>query len=128
MSVQARINELFGGGGTPTVVNVTSATQVLGIPDVGSWIQLSNTTAGSITIGASNAVFSSSVSSRNRLIFLYNQYSTSGQSVVITNTDNTTTSGYCDLGGNNITLGLTDVLCLYIRSDGSAVRVFNTDN
>jgi len=128
MSVQARINELFGGAGSPTVVTVTSASQIIAIPDVGSWVQLSNTTAGSITIGASNAVFSSSVSSRNRLIFLYNPYSTSGQSVVITNTDNTTTSGYCDLGGSNITLGLTDVLCLYIRSDGSAVRVFNTDN
>jgi hypothetical protein len=39
----------------------------------------------------------------------------------------TTTIGPMDLGGN-VVLGPTDVLAVYVRADGSAVRVFSTDN
>ena len=126
--VQARVNELLGGAPSIQSISITSATQVIGIPDGSSWIELSNTTAGSITLGASNAIFSCSPSSRHRIVFLYNAYSASGQNVVLTNTDNTTTAGYCDLGGSNVTLAPTSVICLRIRGDGSAVRVFNTTN
>lgn len=126
--VQARVNELLGGAPNIQTISITSATQVIAIPDGSSWLELSNTTAGSITLGASNAIFSCSPSSRHRIVFLYNPYSASGQDVVLTTTANTTTAGYCDLGASNVTLGTTDVLCLRIRGDGSAVRVFSTDN
>lgn len=127
MSVQARVNEMFGGGGgSPTSVTVSSASQIIAIPDTGAWIELSNTTAGSITIGASNAVFSIPSWSRNRTLWLYGSGT---QDIVLTNTNGTTTAGYCDLGGSNITLGPTDVLCLRVRADGSLIRVMAlTDN
>ena len=55
-------------------------------------------------------------------------YNSGAQNVVFTNTDSTTTSGYMDLGGANITLQPTGVLCVYVRNDGAAIRVFNTTN
>lgn len=51
-----------------------------------------------------------------------------GAAPVFTNTDDTTTPGQMDLGGSNITLSASDVLALKLRSDGSWVRLWSTNN
>lgn len=125
MSVQARVNQLLGANDlTVTVSPYTSGSNnQIDIPAIGSWINL--TATASTTLGASGVVFTMPSWSRGRMLWFYNSGS---QNIIFTNTDSTTTAGYTDLGGSNITLGPTDVLCVYVRNDGAAIRVFNTDN
>ncbi len=130
MSVQARVNHLFGGADAPVTVSpvAVGSNNLINIPAVGSWINL--TASAVTTLGGTGTsplvpVFAMPAFSRNRLLFLYNNGS---QDIIFTNNDNTTTNGYMDLGGSNVTLGATDLLCVYVRADGSAVRVFNTNN
>lgn len=125
MSVQARVNNLFGGVDAPVTASpvAVSGNNLINIPAISSWINL--TASASTTLGASGVIFNMPTFSRNRLLFLYNNGS---QNIIFTNTNNTTTNGYMDLGGADVTLGPTDLLCVYVRVDGSAIRVFNTDN
>lgn len=121
MSVQARVNSLLGGVDAPTSVTATSG-GTLAIPAVATWINV--TAASALTVGgASTPVFSMPAFSRNRLLFFYNNGS---NAITFTNTDNTTSAGYMDLGGSNRQLDNSDVLCVYVRADGSAIRVFST--
>ena len=128
MSVQARVNSLFGGIDAPVSTSPVAigSNNIINIPPIASWINL--TASASTTLGGTGTgvpVFAMPSFSRNRLLFLYNNGS---QNIIFTNNDNTTTNGYMDLGGSNVTLGPTDLLCVYVRADGSAIRVFSTDN
>ena len=130
MSVQARVNQLFGGSDAPITTSpvAVGSNNLINIPAVGSWINL--TASASTTLGGTGTnplvpVFAMPSFSRGRLLFLYNNGS---QDIIFKNNDNTTTNGYMDLGGSDVTLGTTDLLCVYVRADGSAVRVFNTNN
>jgi len=66
-----------------------------------------------------------SKSTRCRLVwFVQNDSGTT----TFTNTDDTTTADKMDLGGSNRALAQTDTMALYLRADGSWVRMFSTDN
>lgn len=112
----ARIKDLFGSNGSSGAVTVAAATTVY-VPDWMGWVPMT----GTATITTLNA----DISGRRRLVYFYQ--SDSG-ATTFTNTDGTTTAGKMDLGGSNVVLGQTDVLCLRLHSDGSWVRVFSTDN
>lgn len=112
----SRIKDLFGAPGQRSGTTVAAATSVY-VPDDMAWVPLT----GSATITELLA----DVSSRRRIVFFIQ--SDSG-STVFTNTDGATTAGTMDLGGSDITLGQTDVLCLRLHIDGTWVRVFNTNN
>lgn len=123
MSVQARVNQLFGANDlTVTVSPYTVGTNnQIDIPAIGSWINL--TASAVTTLGATGPVFTMPSFSRGRLLFFYNNGS---NAITFTNTNDTTTAGYMDLGGSNRALDNSDVLCVYVRNDGSAIRVFST--
>lgn len=123
MSVQARVNHLFGGADAPVTVSPVAVgnNNLINIPAVGSWINL--TASAVTTLGANGVVFNMPSFSRGRLLFLYNNGS---NAITFTNTDNTTTAGYMDLGGSNRALDNSDILCVFVRPDGSAIRVFST--
>lgn len=130
MSVQARVNQLLGANDLTVTVSpyVSGSNNQIDIPAIGSWINVSAT--ASTTLGGTGTsplvpVFTMPSWSRGRMLWFYNSGS---QNVVFKNNDNTSTSGYMDLGGSDVTLGPTDVLCVYVRNDGSAIRVFSTDN
>jgi len=128
MSVQARVNNLFGGSDAPVSVTATSA-GTLTIPATATWINV--TAASSVKVGgASTAVFSMPSFSRGRMLIFYNNGTTNIVTFHSTDTSamgSTTTIGFMDLGGD-VALEPTDVLAVYVRPDGSAVRVFNTNN
>lgn len=110
----ARAKHWFGGGSKPPTV--ASAATVY-VPDHAGGVLFT----GAETITTLNAAVSTRGS---RLVYFY---STNG-SVVLTNTDDTTTAGKMDLGGSNITLGATDMVVLYLRSDGVWIRATDECN
>lgn len=125
MPVQGRVNNIFGGGDSFTITATAAGT--ITIPENATWINL--TAASSVTLGsASVPVFSLPSYARGRIVVFYNSGS---NAITLTNTDtssmtSTTTIGFMDLGGSNRQLDATDLLCAYVRDDGSAVRVFST--
>lgn len=123
MSVQARVNQLFGANDLTVTVSpyTSSGNSQIDIPAIGSWINLSASAV--TTLGASGVVFTMPSYSRGRLLFFYNSGS---NAITFTNTNDTTTAGYMDLGGSHRQLDNSDILCVYVRSDGSAIRVFST--
>lgn len=128
MSVQARVNQLLGGNDTnPTVSPYLSGSNYqIDIPGIGSWINVTTTTSTTLGgTGTTNPVFTMPSWARGRMLWFYNSGS---NDAIFKNNDGTTTPGYMDLGGSDITVGPTDVLCVYVRQDGSAIRVFNTNN
>lgn len=119
MSVQARVNHLFGGTSTATTMTITGTMANVRIPDTASWIRAT---------GASTPVVSSLDApawSRNKLVIFENASSTS---ITFTNNASTTTAGQMDLGAADIALGQDDILALYCRPNGVWVRAFSTDN
>jgi len=125
MPVQGRVNNIFGGGDSFTITATSAGTVT--IPENATWINL--TAASGVTLGsASVPVFSLPSWARGRVIVFYNSGS---QIITLTNTDtssmaSTTTNGFIDLGGSNRAMDPTDLVCVYVRDDGSAIRVFST--
>jgi len=124
MSVQARVNNLFGGTDNSVTVTATS-NGTLEIPPIATWINV--TSASAVTVGNTTTVpvFSMPSFSRGRLLFFYNSNPSGGSIITFTSNNNTTSPGYMDLGANRA-LDPTDLLCVYVRPDGTAVRVFST--
>lgn len=119
MSVQARVNNLFGGSDAATALTVTGTTAPLNVPATASWIRLT---------GASTPIVSTLTCpsfSRLRLVIFENTASTS---IVFTNNAGTTTANQMDLGTGDITLGQDDILALFCRPNGVWIRVFDTNN
>lgn len=107
MSMSARIKSTAGGDTqNPTVTSATT----INVPSDTNFVVLSGSETCTSLVAASHT--------RNRIVWFY---SSSG-STVLTNTDNATTAGTMDLGGSDITLGATDMICLLLRSDGTWVR------
>lgn len=126
MSVQARVNNLFGGADIIPTLTATSA-GTLTIPAGATFINI--TAASVLTVGSATvAAFSLPAASRNRLLFFYNS---GNNAITFKNIDtpsmtSTTTVGFMDLGGSDRVLDNTDIICVYVRADGSAIRVFST--
>jgi hypothetical protein len=120
MSVQARVNSLFGGSEvTPSIAATASGT--IAIPPFATFINLTNSTGGSVTL--SSTIFSMPSFSRGRVLIFQNN---SAQNIVFPNTA-TPAVGQM-VSGANVTLGQNDILAVFIRQDGSAVRLWSTDN
>lgn len=125
MPVQGRVNNIFGGGDSFTIT-VTSAGTIT-IPENATWINI--TAASVLTVGSTTVpAFSLPASSRGRIITFYNIGS---NAITFKNIDtgsmtSTTTIGFMDLGGSDRALDNTDLICVYVRDDGSAIRVFST--
>ena len=119
MSVQARVNHLFGGTSTPTTMTITGTTANARVPDTASWIRVT---------GASVPVVSSLDApawSRNKLVIFENASSTS---ITFTNNAGSTTANQMDLGSADVTLAQDDILALYCRPNGVWIRAWSTDN
>jgi len=125
MPVQGRVNNLFGGTDTFTITATSAGT--ITIPENAAWINLTAATA--LTVGSTTIpAFSMPASSRGRMLFFYN---TGTNAITFKNIDtpsmtSTTTVGFLDLGGSDRQLDNTDILCVFVRDDGSAIRVFST--
>lgn len=109
---RSRLRSIAGGDTEyQTLVSATTTD----VPDSSNVFLIS----GSATITSLTAA----TSTRGRIVYFI-----STGTVVFTNTNGASTAGTMDLGGANITLSDTDVLCLYLRSNGAWVRLFSTDN
>jgi len=128
MSVQGRVNQLLGGNDAAVTISpyTVGSNNQIDIPGIGSWINITATALTTLGgVGTTNPVFNMPSWARGRMLWFNN---TGSQNVIFTNTDNTTTAGYMDLGGSNRTLGPSDVMCVYVRQDGSAILNYLTDN
>lgn len=114
MSMSSRLKSMAGGDTLGFTVAAATATTM---PDSSNVIYLT----GTATITSLNA----SNSTRNRICWFYQS---DAGTTTFTNTNNTTTAGQMDLGGTNIAVGPTDVLVMLLRTDGSWVRLYNSDN
>ncbi len=104
-------------GGLGAFSNTLTAAATVNVPDGEDLFYLSGT--NTITALTANAA------TRGRIVtFIQGASGTT----TFTNTDSTTTVNLMDLGGSNIALAATDVLCLYLTSTGSWLRIFSTDN
>jgi hypothetical protein len=110
----ARLKNIFGGQAQDVTL---AAAATLDVPDHAGFVDLT----GTATITALRAP----AYSRRRVVFF--RQSDSG-TTTFTNTDDTTTANEMDLGGSNVALGQTDVICLRLLSNGSWLRVFSTNN
>lgn len=109
---RSRLRSIAGGDTEyQTLVSATTTN----VPDSSNVFLIS----GTATITTLNAA----TSTRGRIVFFI-----STGTVVFQNTAGTSTAGKMDLGTGDITLSDTDVLCLYLRSNGAWVRLFSTDN
>jgi len=114
MSFWSRAKSTLGGDRER---NTLTAAATLAVPDDTNYVALTGTASvTSLTAGSQT---------RNRLVYFYQ--SDSG-STTFTNTDGASTAGTMDLGGSNVVLGQTDVLAVFLREDGTWVRIFNTNN
>lgn len=104
-------------GGLGAFSNTLAAAATVNVPDGEDLFYLS----GTDTITALTA----SAATRGRIVTFIQGAS---GSTTFTNTDSTTTVNLMDLGGSDVVLGATDVLCLYLTSTGSWLRLFNTNN
>jgi hypothetical protein len=119
MSVQARVNHLFGGTSTATAISFSGTIAAFRIPDTASWIRLTGTSTPVIS-ALDNPSYS-----RNKLVILENAAATS---ITLTNNASTTTAGQMDLGSADITLATDDIVALYCRPNGVWIRAWSTDN
>lgn len=111
----SRVKSLHGGLGG--FYNTLAAAATVNVPDGEDLFYLS----GTDTVTALVA----SAATRGRIVTFIQG---SSGTTTFTNTDDTTTANLMDLGGSNIALAATDVLCLYLTPTGSWVRIFNTNN
>lgn len=111
----SRVKSLFGAG--PATPLTVAAATTLSVPDGLAWVNLTGT--------ASVTSLTASLSARNRVVIFYQS---DAGATTFTNTNGASTAGTMDLGGSDVVLAATDVLCLFLRSNGSWVRVWSTDN
>lgn len=116
MSWFPRAKDIFGGG---TPARTVAAAATLNVPDNAGYVYLTGTDTVTSLVATP--------SSRGRMV-IFQQATGDAGTTTFTNTDNTTTANLMDLGGSNRALAATDVLALYLRQDGSWVRLYNTDN
>lgn len=119
MSVQARVNQMFGGSDAPATMSISGTVSDARVPDIASYVRIT---------GASTPIISGLVVpswSRGRLVIFENVGSTSIQ---FNNTNGAATANQMDLGGANIALAQDDILALFCRPNGTWIRVFSTDN
>lgn len=115
----SRLKSLVGGGTTFTT-KTTAAATTLNVPDDLSWVNLTGTATVTSLVAAAWM--------RGRMVWFYQ--SDTG-TTTFTNSPGTTTANQMDLGGldvSNAILGPSDVLCLYLRADGTWIRVTPVTN
>lgn len=126
MSMWSRIRSYAGGSRKSTDLTVPGSqndTIELNLPDTGNLFSLVGPEG--ITVSKLHA----GNTTRNRKVYLYQKYDSSASpATTFTNTDGAAVAGEMDLGGSDITLDATDVLVLLLRTDGTWVRLRNTDN
>ena len=119
MPIWPRLKSMVGGDGTITPKTVAAAT-TLRVPDDLAVVRLTGTaTVTSLTAAPQT---------RGRLVWFVQ--SDSG-TTTLTNSPGTTTVGQMDLGGldpANTELGPSDWILLYLKSDGTWVRVMAATN
>lgn len=119
MAMFARLKSIVGGN-PPIGAKTVAAAATLIIPDDLSVIPLT----GTATVTALR------VTKHTRARMLWFRQSDSG-ATTFTNTPGSTTAEEMDLGAldpANTVLSNTDWLCLWVRPDGVAERVFHTNN
>ena len=119
MSVQARVNQMFGGSDAPVTMSISGTVANARVPDTASYIRI---TGASTPIVSSLAVPSWS---RGRIVIFEN---TGATSIVFTNNASTTTANQMDLGTGDVTLATDSILALFCRPNGTWIRLFNTAN
>ena len=119
MSIWSRMKSVFGGSDNFLSKTVAAAT-TLAVPDDMAVVPLTGTaTVTSLTAPQHT---------RGRMVWLWQ--SDTG-TTTLTNSPGTTTAGQMDLGGldtSNAVLGPTDWIQLYLKSDGTWIRVMPVTN
>ena len=118
----SRVKSTHGSLAPPTITVPTAATDDLDLPQHSNVFLV---TAPSNITGMSTCNLNKPIET-GRIVLLIAADSTAN--LVFTNDDTPTSKGQMDLGGSDITLDDRDVLCLIQRSDGSWLRIFNTNN
>lgn len=118
-ATMARVDNAYGGGMAVQTVTLATGAQALTIPTNASVIELGGTGSPSLS------TFTPSDAFLGRTITLINA---SAVNIVVTNNAGTTTAGQFDVGATDLTLGPTDVLTFYVRSNGTGLRLSSADN
>lgn len=119
MAIPARLKGIVGGNSIIYAKTIAAAA-TLNVPDDLSVIPLTGTATVTSLVAGSYT--------RGRMVWFY-QYDTGA--TTFTNSPGTTTAGQMDLGAldpGNTVLGASDWLCLYLKPDGTWLRVFGTNN
>ena len=111
----SRVKNAFGANSA--INNTVAAATTVYVPDGLSVVNLT----GTATITSLQA----DIGSRGRLVHFIQ--SDTG-ATTFTNTDSTTTANQMDLGGSNVVLGQTDVLTLYLQSNGVWLAFYTKNN
>lgn len=119
MAIWDRLKGLVGGESNFLYRTVAAATSIY-VPDDAFHVRLT----GTATVTSLNAA----AFARGREVRFYQ--SDTGVTT-FTNSPGTTTAGQMDLGSqdnSNIVLNSTDILALWLREDGTWIRLWNTNN
>lgn len=119
MSMFPRLKNLVGGESNFLYRTVAAGTTI-NVPDDLTWVRLTGT--------ATCTALVASAFTRGREVRFYQ--SDSG-ATTFTNSPGTTTANQMDLGSqdnSNIVLSNTDILALWLREDGTWIRLWNTSN